>query len=112
MYEFVSLKRLRIKKEEIQYTYLEKQRIRKKAFIFFGLFVLSCLIMVPLQESYLNSEISEAGFNIARGLLKFGGVLFWIGLFLGYRVYRLGKEIKLLKKHYKHLADQVNYLNN
>ncbi len=112
MHEFIGLKRLRIKRQEIEYALLEKERIKKKAIIFFGLFILTILIIIPLQDSYISSEISESGFNNARGLLKFGGVLFWIGLFLGYRVYRLGKEIKLLKKHYKQLADQVNYLSN
>ncbi|MEB2786301.1 hypothetical protein [Algoriphagus persicinus] len=112
MLDFIRLKILQVEKEELISAITEKERIRQKSMIFLGIFVLAILIMVPLQESFTNSAITETEFKAGKTILKFGGMFFWAGIFLLFRIYSLNKQIKALKKEYRESIKEARYLSN
>ena len=112
MLDFIRLKILQVEKEEVRLAIDEKERLRKKTIIFLGIFLVAILIIVPLQESYTNSAITETGFKAGKTILKFGGMFFWAAIFLLFRIYALNKQIKALKKEYRESIKEARYLSN
>jgi uncharacterized membrane protein len=112
MLDFIRLKILQVEKEELRSSLTEKKRLRKKTIIFLGIFIVAILIMVPLQESFTNSAITETEFKAGKTILKFGGMFFWAGIFLLFRIYSLNKQIKALKKEYIESIKETSYLSN
>lgn len=112
MLDFIRLKILQVEKEELRSALTEKMRLRKKTIILLGIFIVASLIMVPLQESYTNSAITEMEFKAVKAILKFGGMFFWAGIFLLFRIHSLNKQIKALKKEYSQSIKEARYLNN
>jgi uncharacterized membrane protein len=112
MLDFIRLKILHVEKEETRLALNQKERLRNKTIIFLGIFVLAMLIIVPFQESYSNSAITETELKAGKTILKFCGKFFWAGIFLLFRIYSLNKEIKSLKKEYSESIKEAKYLSN
>lgn len=112
MNDLGKLRALQIKKEIISVTLIEKEGLRNKTYVYMGIFLLAILMMGILQSAHSNSQITELEFKAGKAILRFGGMFFWIGIFLIYRVYSLKKEIKSLEKKYWELSQEILYLSN
>lgn len=112
MIDLFTFKTLEIEREEIRRALAEKEQLRKKVLVFFGIFLITILIMVPLQESFEKTRITEIEFKSIKVFLKLGGILFWAGIFMIFRIFSLNKEINLKKEHYRKSIREASYLIN
>lgn len=112
MIDFERLKYLRIKKDHLIIVLEEREKAKRKSLIYFGVFILAIMIMTFVQGAFDNSQITETELNAARLILKLGGIFFWAGIYLTYRVFSLRKEIKHLKEEFQELAQEIQYLSN
>ncbi|MFN3999681.1 hypothetical protein [Algoriphagus sp.] len=112
MIDLGKLRALQIKKEIISVNLIEKEGLRNKTYFYMGIFLLAILMMGIFQTAYSNSQITEQDFKAGKAILRFGGMFFWIGIFLILRVYSLKKEIKSLEKEYQELNQEILHLSN
>jgi hypothetical protein len=113
MEQLVYLKQLRIKKEEILLTLVEKRQIRNRSILYLGIFVILFIGMVTLDPNPIPAEAGDPFNENAAGFLKFlAGKFLVVSMYSGFRVYRANKEIRALKSEYAEMERKLRYLSN
>ena len=113
MEQLVSLKHLRIKKEEQLLTLGEKKQIRSRSLLYLGIFVLLFAGMVTLDPNPNSVDAGNPDNELAAKFLKFLAVKFLaVSMYSGFRVYRANKEIRALKSEYAEMERKLRYLSN
>ena len=113
MEQLVRLKQLRIKKEELFLTLGEKRQIRTRSLLYLGICVILFIGMGILDPNPNPAEAGDSFNENAAGFLKFlAGKFLVVSLYLGYRTYRTGKEIRALKKESTEMERKLRYLSN
>ncbi len=113
MEQLVYLKHLRIRKEELLLTLGEKKQIRNRSLIYLGIFVLLFIGMVMLDPNPTPVDVGNSFNESAAGFLKFfAGKFLVVSMYLGYRTYRAGKEIRALKSESTEMERRLRYLSN
>ncbi len=113
MYQLLSLKQLRIKKDMLLLTLEEKKQIRSRDMLYLGIFVLLFIGMVILDPNPNSADAGDSFNENAAGFLKFiAGKFLVASLYFGYRTYRTSKEIRALKKEYQEMERKLRYLSN
>ena len=113
MEEFVRLKQLRIKKEELLLTLEEKKQIRTRSLLYLGIFVILFIGMVTLDPNPTSVDAGNPFNENAAGFLKFlAGKFLVVSIYSGFRVYRANKEIRVLKSEYAEMERKLRYLSN
>ena len=113
MEQLVSLKHLRIKKEEILLTLWEKKQIRSRSLLYLGIFVILFIGMVTLDPNPTSTDAGDPFNENAAGFLKFlSGKFLVVSMYSGFRVYLANKEIRALKMEYAEMERKLRYLSN
>ena len=113
MNQLLSLKQLRIKKDMLLLTLEEKRQIRTRSLLYLGIFVILFIGMVILDPNPNRVDDGNSFNENAAGFLKFlAGKFLVVSLYLGYRTYRTGKEIRALKKESTEMERKLRYLSN
>jgi positive regulator of sigma E activity len=113
MEQFVRLKQLRIKKEEILLTLGEKKQIRTRSLLYLGIFVILFIGMVTLDPNPNRVDVGNSDNELAAKFLKFlSGKFLVVSMYSGFRVYRANKEIRVLKSEYAEMERKLRYLSN
>ena len=113
MEQLVRLKQLRIKKEELFLTLGEKKQIRSRSLLYLGIFVILFIGMVTLDPNPNRVDAGNPFNENAAGFLEFlAGKFLVVSMYLGYRTYRTGKEIRALKMEYAEMERKLRYLSN
>ena len=112
MIDLQNLKVLQIKKEMLLITLTEKRSMKTKVYIYLGIFILAVLLIGFLKSAHQSSQITDVEYKVGERILKFGGIFFWSGLFLIYRVFSITKEIKAIEQEIDLLNQNFIHLNN
>lgn len=113
MNQLLSLKQLRIKKDMLLLTLEEKNQIRTRSLLYLGIFVLLFAGMVTLDPNPTRVDAGDSFNENAAGFLKFlAGKFLVVSMYSGFRVYRVNKEIRLLKSESNEMERKLRYLSN
>ena len=113
MEQLLRLKQLRIKKDMLLLTLGEKRQIRTRTLLYFGIFILLFIGMVILDPNPNSADAGNSQNESAAKFLKFlAGKSLLVSMYLGYRTYRISREIRGLKKESTEMERKLRYLSN
>lgn len=112
MIDSIKLKRIQIKKDEVHIAILDIKKAKRKMFTYLGLFVLAIAMVTSFEVTSITSQQPEADLLLGKGFMQFAGIVFWMGIFLVFRIFSIQKEIKELEREYKGLVDEVRHHYN
>jgi len=113
MEQLVQLKQLRIRKDFLLLSLVEKKQIKTKSLLYLAVFVILFIGMVILDPNPNSRDMANSSPEAAANILKFvAGKFLVASLYFGYRGYRTGKQIQMLKKDLEEMNKELRHLSN
>ncbi len=113
MEQLLRLKQLRIKKEVLLLTLVEKKKRRDLSILYLAVFILLFIWMVTLDPNPISADASNSLNESAAKFLKLvAGKFLLVSMYFGYRTYRTSREIQGLKKESTEMERKLRYLSN
>lgn len=113
MEQLLRLKQLRIKKELLLLTLAEKKKIRAVSLLYLAGCFMLFVLMITLDQTPNSADAGDSFNESAAGFLKFvAGKFLFVSMYFGYKTYRTGKEIRVLKNDHTEMERKLRYLSN